>query len=234
MFGSTLRLVLISSVLAACGIYICLLASDFNRAYLSQTGEIKGVLEPIHIKPALDWDKLKPVSPPIDPDVLALTDKERDGLFGPVKRVLVTHNFTSPTNPTWDPEWTDINRSDYPRAITYDTGGRRVSDVSPPGCGLPDPIKLVYDSKGRLVESLYYNMDGSINTRATLRYDDKRWLVGWTDYKAEGQVEEDWVYQYVLDEYGNWVGRIPICVQGCRAGKYITLPVECRKITYHK
>ena len=100
--------------------------------------------EPKAAEPVPNWrELLEPVRPSFDADVLALSDEQRDGLFGLVRTVRERYEFTSAANPEWNPEWDNRPESDYYRTITYDVNGTRVSHVWRPGCGLSAPKKMI-------------------------------------------------------------------------------------------
>jgi hypothetical protein len=171
--------------------------------------------------------------PPLDPDVRALSDKDRDGLFGPVKLVREGYEFTSPAKPEWNPEWANRPEPDNHRAISYDLTGAKLSDQLRAGCGMRATQKEIFDSKGRRVELISYRDDGTVGRHVLFSYDFRGWLIETKGYGANEDLQTKWFYDYVTDSYGNWIAQIPICMFGCPPIEESLLPVLCRSITYH-
>jgi TonB family protein len=134
----------------------------------------------------------------------AASDRESDGLFGPVRRVVVESAKIVLTNG----EPAESNRA--VRAITtYDQVGHRVDNVAYPIEGTTPPGKqqYKYDDKGNIVEMQVRADDGSILSRET--------------------------YKYVFDELGNWK-KMTTSLAVFENGKLGEEPVEVtyRAITY--
>jgi hypothetical protein len=187
----------------------------------------------------LDWRDLEPVRPALDPSVLALSDKDRDALFGPVKVVRDTYEFLPAEEPVvWHPEWANRPESHYTRFITYDREGKRVNTEYRGGmCVNRSPDKEVYDDRGRRVELISYSntMDGTILSHSYFSYDNNGWLTDVTTYGPDESIQSRWVYRYEVDSHGNWIAQIPVCVEGCPIqGKYRVLAVMCRSLSYYE
>jgi hypothetical protein len=199
------------------------------KAYLERQQEAKAA------QPVPNWrELLEPVRPPLEPDVFALSDKERDGLLGPVKQVREGYQFTSADHPEWNSEWANAPESDYYRTISYDVNGIKVSDVRRPGCGTHPPEKTIYDTKGRVVECITYTDDAVADRRVLLSYDFRGWLIEANEY-GDGATHWRLTYEYVVDSRGNWISQIPRCAGGCPPIETNGLQgVICRSVTYYE
>jgi TonB family protein len=132
------------------------------------------------------------------------TDREGDGLLGPVRRVVVESAKISVKN--GEP----AEGARVVRAITtYDRGGNRVDTVAYPVEGTTPPGKeqYKYDDKGNIIEMQLRGADGSILSRET--------------------------YKYIFDQLGNWK-QMTTSVATFENGKVGEEPVEItyRAITY--
>jgi Flp pilus assembly protein TadD len=133
------------------------------------------------------------------------TDKELDGLFGPVRRVRVEIAKISVK---------DGNFTEGPRILrettTYDPKGRKIDTVAHPveGSTLPGKEEYRYDDNGNIVEMTLRANDGSILSKET--------------------------YKYELDEMGNWK-KMTSSVAIYENGKVIYEPIEVtyRTISYY-
>ena len=223
---STLRLLPYLFVIGIFGFSVWAIASHPNNYSLESQQEAT------QTKPKFDWSELQPVRPPLDADVISMSEKVRAGLFGPVKQVKEWGEFTSPTNPQWDPTWADASKAAIDNKIWYDPEGN-VSGTWQI-CGMRDPAKLIYDSKGRLIDETQYDMDGTKRYRSVSAYDEKGWLIEKSEYDGNDLLQHKWTYKYVLDSHGNWIGQIPICLEGCFFENNYKLLIMCRSIRYYK
>lgn len=124
------------------------------------------------------------------------TSKGIDGLVGPVHSVTTESATFSSENGVW---------VEGPREaisfIIYDTDGNDGRF----GKGLQSPVagevKSRYDDKGREIEQVYENRDGSILVKRVFKYDGKDRKTEETDYEADGSQMRRAVFTF--DEYGN-------------------------------
>jgi YD repeat-containing protein len=65
--------------------------------------------------------------------------------------------------------------------------------------------KYTYDKKGRLLETLNYNPDGSFNRKSVRSYDERGRLTGTKFYGPEEEPDFTWTIKY--DDYDNVVER---------------------------
>ena len=133
------------------------------------------------------------------------SDRELDGLNGPVRRVRVEISKISVK---------DGNFTEGPRTLrettTYDPKGRKIDTVAHPveGSTLPGKEEYRYDDNGNIVEMTLRGDDGSILSKET--------------------------YKYEMDEMGNWKKMIS-SVAIYENGKVVYEPVEItyRTISYY-
>src|ERR1041384_5018826 len=103
------------------------------------------------------------------------TDRARDGLNGPVRRV----------------------RTETAKVLVKDgkivEGPRVLLETA------------TYDMKGAKIDNAYYlAAGGALTGREVYKYDDKGNIVEMTLYNADGSVMSKEVYQYEFDAMGNW------------------------------
>ena len=133
------------------------------------------------------------------------SDRELDGLNGPVRRVRVEIAKVIVK---------DGNFTEGPRVLretsTYDPKGRKIDSVAHPveGTSLPGKEEYRYDDNGNIVEMILRGEDGSILSKET--------------------------YTYELDEIGNWK-KMTSSVAIYENGKLVYEPVEVtyRAISYY-
>lgn len=133
------------------------------------------------------------------------TDRDQDGLNGPVRRVRVEIAKVTVK---------DGNFIEGPRVLretsTYDPKGKKIDTVAHPveGTTLPGKEEYRYDDKGNIVEMILRGEDGSILSKES--------------------------YTYELDEIGNWK-KMTSSVAIYENGKLVYEPVEVtyRTISYY-
>lgn len=133
------------------------------------------------------------------------TDRQFDGLVGPVRRVRVEIAKISVK---------DGNFTEGPRILrettTYDPKGRKIDTVAHPveGSTLPGKEEYRYDDNGNIVEMTLRGDDGSILSKET--------------------------YKYEMDEMGNWK-KMTSSVAIYENGKVVYEPIEItyRTISYY-
>src|ERR1700730_387663 len=124
------------------------------------------------------------------------SDREQDGLNGPVRRVRLE------TAKIGAKDGTPIEGSRVMRGVTtYDTNGRKVDTVAHPveGSAPSGKEQYRYDDKGNIVEMVVRGNDGSILSKE--------------------------IYQYEFDELGNWK-KMTSSVAVYEDGKLSFEPVE--------
>lgn len=138
------------------------------------------------------------------PATSELSDRERDGLIGPVRRVTVESAKITIKNGAI------VEGQRVLSAITtYDARGTKIDNTAYPveGTSLPGKERYKYDDKGNIVEMELRGPDGAILSKE--------------------------LYSYVLDELGNWK-RMTTSLAVFQDGKLGDEPVEVtyRTITY--
>src|SRR5262249_49965677 len=132
------------------------------------------------------------------------TDREKDGLIGPVRRVTVetAKIILKNGSPTEGPR---VLRE----VATYDPRGNKIDNVAYPvaGTNMPGKEMYKYDNKGNIVEMELRSNDGTLLSKE--------------------------FYKYVLDELGNWK-QMTTSLAVFEDGKVSSEPVEVtyRTITY--
>ena len=133
------------------------------------------------------------------------TDRDRDGLAGPVRRVRTeTVKLTNKGGKTVE-------------------GQRAVMEV------------VAYDIKGTKIENAYYPVAGAALTgKEVYKYDDKGNIAEMTLLNADGSLLSKETYAYEFDNFGNWT-KMTTSVALIEGGKLSYEPTEVtyRMITYY-
>jgi|SRR5882724_3672649 len=138
------------------------------------------------------------------PATSEITDREKDGLLGPVRRVTVESAKISFKNGS------PVEGPRVLRAVT------------------------TYDPRGRKIDNLAYPVEGTTPPgKESYKYDDKGNIVEMELRGPEGSVLSKELYKYVLDELGNWK-QMTTSLAVFEDGKLGDEPVEVtyRSITY--
>jgi TonB family protein len=133
------------------------------------------------------------------------TDRERDGLLGPVRRVRTE----------------TVKLSNKGGKVVE--GQRAVMEV------------VAYDIKGVKIENAYFPVPGAALTgKEVYKYDDKGNIVEMTLLNADGSLLSKEVYSYELDNFGNWT-KMTTSVAIIEGGKLSYEPTEVtyRMISYY-
>jgi TonB family protein len=133
------------------------------------------------------------------------TDRERDGLSGPVRRVRTE----------------TVKLSNKGGKVVE--GQRAVMEV------------VAYDIKGVKVENAYFPVPGAALTgKEVYKYDDKGNIVEMTLLNADGSLLSKEVYAYEFDNFGNWT-KMTTSVALIEGGKLSYEPTEVtyRMISYY-
>jgi len=133
------------------------------------------------------------------------TDRDRDGLLGPVRRVKT--------------EMVKLAN----KAGKSVEGQRVVLEA------------IAYDIKGAKVENAYYPVPGAALTgKEVYKYDEKGNIVEMTMVNADGSMLSKEVYSYELDAFGNWT-KMTTSVAVIEGGKISYEPTEVtyRTISYY-
>ena len=133
------------------------------------------------------------------------TDRDRDGLLGPVRRVKTEM----------------VKLSD--RGGKSVEGQRVVIEA------------IAYDVKGTKIENAYYPVPGAALTgKEVYKYDEKGNIVEMTMVNADGTLLSKEVYTYELDAFGNWT-KMTTSVAVLEGGKINYEPTEVtyRSISYY-
>ena len=71
---------------------------------------------------------------------------------------------------------------------------------------MDDKLKIKYDFKGNVIESISYNaINGSVNSKTTYKYDEKGNEIAVNRYNADGTMNYKYTYKYEFDTTGNWI-----------------------------
>ncbi|MDQ3819899.1 MAG: energy transducer TonB, partial [Acidobacteriota bacterium] len=133
------------------------------------------------------------------------TDRERDGLVGPVRRVKTEM----------------VKLSNKGGKVTE---GARVVIES-----------VAYDIKGTKIENSYFPIPGAALTgKEVYKYDDKGNIVEMSLYNGDGSLLSKEVYSYEFDAFGNWT-KMTTSVALIEGGKVSYEPTEVtyRTISYY-
>jgi TonB family protein len=133
------------------------------------------------------------------------TDRDRDGLLGPVRRVR-----------------TETVKLSNKGGKTVE-GQRAVLEV------------VAYDIKGVKIENAYFPVAGAALTgKEVYKYDDKGNIVEMTLLNSDGSLLSKEVYTYELDSFGNWT-KMTTSVAVIEGGKLSYEPTEVtyRMISYY-
>ena len=133
------------------------------------------------------------------------TDRDRDGLAGPVRRVRTeTVKLTTKAGKTVE-------------------GQRAVMEV------------VAYDIKGNKIENAYFPVAGAALTgKEVYKYDDKGNIAEMTLLNADGSLLSKETYTYEFDTFGNWT-KMTTSIALIEGGKLSYEPTEVtyRMITYY-
>lgn len=142
------------------------------------------------------------------------TDKERHGLFGPVRTVATDGaGFVGPTTTDYDPWGNIVEIHEYSSdgsvlfrsAFTYDAQGRLVENASYSYMGnrktLGGKTVYTYDTVGNRNHVIHYGAyddKGSLRVewRETLAYDDKGRVIQGAFYRGQSNLQRKTVYSY--------------------------------------
>jgi len=130
------------------------------------------------------------------------TDRDRDGLKGPVRSILRQHSLLSQRNGKIE----EGGRYDLEFG-EYDTQGKKINYRSfREGCDACLPYIIIHDSDGRPLTmrmlqfarwpifTIIYHYDAAGNVKESDVYDS-----------LFGNPSRKWTYQYEYDSYGNWI-----------------------------
>ena len=133
------------------------------------------------------------------------TDRDRDGLVGPVRRI-------------------KTEMAKLSNKVGKVVEGQRVVLEA-----------VAYDIKGTKIENAYYPVPGAALTgKEVYKYDDKGNMVEMTMLNADGSLLSKEVYAYEFDALGNWT-KMTTSVAVIEGGKIIYEPTEVtyRTISYY-
>ena len=158
----------------------------------------------------------------------AISDREKDGLRGPVRSVRIERGRVE-----LDPsgKYREYGISHY-ETITYDRNGKRVSVdrkiwSTPPPCR---GAQEVNDDEGRRVELRCFDSDGSLLIKLSYTYDNEGRTASIHRYGKSGLLEDESTYKYSVDLRGNWIKQVGYLREG--ESKPTPDSVEYRHIRY--
>ncbi|HZS03777.1 MAG TPA: copper-binding protein [Blastocatellia bacterium] len=171
--------------------------------------------------------------PQSDPKVE--TDRDRDGLVGPVKAVLTDDVVFAEQAGAW------VETQQVSATAIYDASGKKTLQT-PFRLSLPSgyaalPHETGYDPKasGSKVEESIPGPQGSASGKWVKTYNARGYLIEQVRFDAGGSVTEKQAFTYEYDSYGNWVRRTASKVVS-RDGRATTEPLEAsyRMIIYDR
>lgn len=149
---------------------------------------------------------ISPAQPLMLVNLISDTDRDRDGLLGPVRRIRT--ETTKLTNKGGKPV----------------EGQRQVLETA------------AYDLKGGKIENAYFPITGgaTLTGREVYKYDEKGNISEMTLFNADGSLLSKEVYTYEYDYVGNWT-KMTTSVAVVEGGKVIFEPTEVtyRVISYY-
>lgn len=156
------------------------------------------------------------VRPSLRSEFKKIKARKRDGLQGSVK--FIHEQFA-----TFIYRGGDFEREEQQtgtqvgRKIIYNVAGDKILDRTIRRCGVPAPVKYIYDDRGFLSEVINFKNfkrdDQTIRSRITYHYDDEGKLIESYAYDNEGKLLGRDIYKYQFDKYGNWVVQIPVSAE---------------------
>jgi hypothetical protein len=142
------------------------------------------------------------------------SDKERDGLFGPVDIVRREGGFFDEKNG----KYVESERY-HIQTVKYARNGRKLHQTLIGICGNDLPRKPTFDDKGNMTEEAIYYPDGSVWGRYVHKYDLEGKRIESKYYDGSGVNYRTWIYTYKYDSYGNWVKQVSSMKPGVRRGR---------------
>ena len=90
-----------------------------------------------------------------------------------------------------------------------------------------------YDDKGRLMEKIIMDIEGVVLSSELYRYDLKGNVVLQQKYGLGKQLMNEYIYEYVYDDYGNWIEKITFYSDNIREQYKVKTTRNKRYIKYH-
>jgi antitoxin component YwqK of YwqJK toxin-antitoxin module len=133
----------------------------------------------------------------LNPDgaIMSTTQNRYNSLGKLVESIVISKTISSKTTIEYD----EAGWMKSKETVTTTKDNSRLSSHEP----TPGRIVIRYSEKGLETESLHYSELGMLKSRQTLTYNEQRRLSESIFYKANGEIERRWIYEY--DEYGNLV-----------------------------
>jgi hypothetical protein len=161
------------------------------------------------------------------------SDREHDGLSGPVKKISVFLAFVDSDDGTYK----EPKERFFDSAAWYNKNGKKTKEKPPEICLFDLPHKSVYDDARKLVEEEILNRDGNgLWGKITYNYDSKGILARSNEYDGKGMLYRTWTYSYEYDGHGNWIHQV-LWMQDAKFfnGKTAPMPREVyyREISYY-
>jgi antitoxin component YwqK of YwqJK toxin-antitoxin module len=116
------------------------------------------------------------------------SDRERDGLVGPVQTV----SFKEPRAPTRDTRWADSDLM-LLRQVTYDRNGNMIEQAfyNPKDQSSPDLREVFsYDGEGHKTQETEYDAHGKLDSARLFTYSPKQQLVRIEHHLGDGALKE--------------------------------------------
>jgi hypothetical protein len=131
------------------------------------------------------------------------SDRERDGLKGPVQRMVLKSGF-------FDREGASYKESrplfDH-GVVEYDRAGRKTKDTSTSPCDACGLVKNQYDAEGRVVRAEHFQLTDPAKVWLTIvySYDLTGLLIQEDHYDESSTLYRKWIHKYEYDKRGNWI-----------------------------
>jgi YD repeat-containing protein len=117
---------------------------------------------------------------------------------------------------------------------TYDERGNKIAERSS-GRGMAQGSRTIYeyDSAGRLLETVRYDLEGNQLSRQSSRYNERGDLLEAASYNPDGSLLTNTRYRYLYDEKGNWTQRIATATNNAKESYDVPTEILLRTIGYY-
>jgi hypothetical protein len=90
-----------------------------------------------------------------------------------------------------------------------------------------------YDSDGRLVDTIRHDLSGVQKSRTSHSYNEHGHLTESTTYNPDNSLNSMTTYEYIYDEWGNWIEKRTFTTNNLRETYNIPTLVQFRTISYY-
>lgn len=116
----------------------------------------------------------------------------------------------------------------------YDERGNKIAERSS-GRGVAPGSRTIYeyDSAGRLLETVWYDLEGNQLSRQSYRYDQWGNPLETATYNPDGSLLTSTRYRYLYDEKRNWTQRIATATNNAKESYDVPTEILLRTISYY-